>query len=258
MDEVATIPRPASTLTRLFMVQYNLILVGGAALFALASASLTPLLAAAAGEVIWLGLGPISPGVRRWLDRRDAAMQRNEHSSDSTAPNEALDTEHTRRVASLERVLADIRELGRRRPSAAFDRAVQRLVALRSLYVGLCETHQRIERFLATTNDAELAAEAERLRAAFSAEKDLGIRLTLKQALGSAQRRVEHRKSMTQLIRGIAVKLESVDRSMTYLRSQGPALTANPRFHEDVEALLAEVGPAISVELESGEAARFG
>ena len=258
MDEATATLRPASMVTRLFMVQYNLILVGGAALFALASASLIPLFTAAAAEVIWLGLGPLSPGVRRWLDRRDAAMQRAERASASIAPIEELDSEHTRRVAVLERALADIRELGRRRPSPAFDRAVQRLDALKSVYVGLCETHQRIERFLGATNDAELVAEAERLKVAFSAEKDLGIRLTLKQALGSAQRRVEHRKSMAQLIRGIAVKLESIERSMTYMRSQGLALTANQRFHEDVEALLAEIGPAISVDVDSGEAARFG
>jgi hypothetical protein len=238
------------------MVQYNLILVGAAALFALASASVMPLLAAAAGEVIWLGLGALSPGVRRWLDRRDAAMQRARRFGDATATSESLDTEHARRVAALERALAEMKEFGRRRPSPVFERAVQRLESLRSVHVGLCETHQRIERFLAATNAAELSAEAERLKAAFSAEKDLGIRLTLKQALGAAQRRVEHRQSMAQLLRGIAVKLESVERSVAYMRSQGLALTANPRFYDEVEAMLAEIGPAIRVEVESAEAGR--
>jgi len=258
MDQATTFTRPPSTALRLFMVQYNLILLGGAALFALASASPIPLLVAAAVEVVWLGLGPLSPALRRWLDRRDAAMQLAERSGASSTSSEMLDADHVRRVAVLDRALADIRELGRRRPSPVFERALQRLDSLKSVYLGLCETHQRIERFLAVTSDAELVAETERLKAAFSAESDLGIRLTLKQALGSAQRRVEHRRSMAQLLRSIAVKLESVERSMTYLRSQGLALTANPRLQDDVEALLAEIGPAIEVEVESVQSARLG
>jgi hypothetical protein len=62
---------------------------------------------------------------------------------------------------------------------------------------------------------------------------------------------------MVQLFRGIGVKLESVERSMTYMRSQGAALIESPRFYDDVEALLAEVGPALDVDVESGES-RFG
>jgi hypothetical protein len=185
-------------------------------------------------------------------------MQSAERASVASSPSEVLDAEHTRRVAVFDRALAEIREFGRRRPSPAFERAVQRIDALRSVYGGLCEVHQRIERFLATTNEAELTVEAERLKAAFAAEKDLGIRLTLKQALGAAQRRVEHRRSMAQLLRGIGVKLESVERSMAYMNSQGLALTANPRLSDEVDAILAEIGPAISVEVESGQAARFG
>jgi hypothetical protein len=251
MTPATTFTGPPSTARRLFTVQYNVILLGGAALFALASASAIPLLAAAAFEVIWLGLGPLSPALRRWLDRRDAAIELAERAGRASASGELFDADHARRVTALDRALADIRELGRRRPSATFEGAVQRLASLKSVYLGLCETHQRIERFLSVTSEAELVAETERLKAAFAAEKDLGIRLTLKQALGSAQRRVEHRQSMAQLLRSIVVKLDSVERSVTYLRSQGLAVTTNARLQDDVEALLAEIGPAIDVDVEA-------
>ena len=56
---------------------------------------------------------------------------------------------------------------------------------------------------------------------------------------------------MVQLQRSIGVKLESAERSLAYLVSQGPALAANPRLLDDVEALVAEVGPAMAVDVES-------
>jgi hypothetical protein len=64
-----------------------------------------------------------------------------------------------------------------------------------------------------------------------------------------AGRRIEHRSAMQQLFRGLGVKLETVERSVAYLRSQGPALTSNPSFAEEVEALLAETGPAVTVDV---------
>jgi hypothetical protein len=77
------------------------------------------------------------------------------------------------------------------------------------------------------------------------------VRLTIRQALGAAQRRLDRRTSMAQLRRGIQVKLESVERSISYFLAQGRALGSNAGFSDDVEALLAEVGPAIAVDGES-------
>lgn len=241
---------PRSSVSRLFLVQYNVIVVLGAALFALALASPWPLVVAGIAELLWLGIGSSSSGLLRWLDVHEAAVGQRGVARDPVRATTTLDLEYARRLATLERALGKVRELGGPRPPATFAIAASRLETLRSLYGGLCETHQRIGRFLSTATEAALVAEAERLKATFAAEKDLGLRLTLRQALGSATRRVDHRKSMVELQRGIGVKLESIERSMAYFVSQGAMLGANTEFAGDVEALLAEVGPAINVDVE--------
>ena len=254
MHDARSLPSPPpSTLSRLFMVQENVIMLGGSVLFSAALASPIPLVAAAAGELVWLGLGASSPAVRRWLDTRQEKADGEPSSEPApvTMPLEKLEPEYARRVLTLDRALATIRGFGGARPVPPFVQAVKRLETLRPVYVGLCETHQRIGRFLAATTEAQLVGETERLKAQFAAEKDLGLRLTLRQATGSAQRRVEHRQHMVELQRSIGVKLESTERSLAYLVSQGLALASNPRLLDDVEALVAEVGPAMAVDVES-------
>jgi hypothetical protein len=238
---------------RLFLVQENLVLLGGAALFSLALASPVPLLLGAAGELLWLSLGSLSPAVRRLLERRDAARRAAATTNDEAAAPRSAETlapEYARRVLTLDRALATLRTFGGATPGATFRYTMDRLDSLRPLYVGLCETHQRIGRFLAATTDVQLVAEAERLKSQFAAEKDLGTRLTLRQAIATAQRHVAHRREMAELLRSIGVKLESVERSLAYFVSQGLAFVANPALAENVEALLVEVGPPLDIDVE--------
>lgn len=245
MDTTAAAP---SYVTRFFRVQYNLILLAGAVLFALAAATPWPLVVAAGLEALWLGLGASVPQLRRWLERRDAAFRRAETERAVGTAVQTLDAPYGERVRALHGALAEIRDAGGPAPSTAFEQAIGRLETLGPVYLELCVTHQRLGSFLLATPDAELALEVERLKAAFTAEKDLGTRLTLRQALALAQRRIEHRQSMLQLFRSLGVKLESVERSVAYLRSQGPALTSNPSLADEIEALLVETGPAVSVD----------
>jgi hypothetical protein len=247
-------PSAASSVKRLFLIQENLVLLGGAGLFSLSLASPVPLLLGAAGELLWLSLGSLSPAVRRFVERREAAERRASSSAEapetSTPSSRALGPEYAGRVVTLERALATLRAFGGARPAPPFELAFSRLRAVRPLYVGFCETRQRIARFLAETSEVELAAEVERLKGQFAVEKDLGTRLTLKQAIAAAQRHVTHRREMVELERSIGVKLESVERALAYLVSQGPALGSNPRLADEVEALFAELGPPLDVTVE--------
>jgi hypothetical protein len=249
--------REPSYLVRLFSLQYNWILFGGALLFSLASASRLPALVGTAVEVLVLLVGSNLPGVRRWLDRRDAAFRRAAANDAVMTAVRGLERDYASRVLALDHALGDIRDFGGPRPEPAFEAAVSRLETLRSVHLGLCEAHQRVTKFLAATPTKELAAEAERLKAAFSAEKDIGLRLTLRQALTLAQRRIEHRESLGQTLRGLGVRLESVERSIAYLRSQGESLARSPRFPSDVEQLVGDIDPQTSVDLEPPEVVRM-
>ena len=248
---------PRGYVARFFLVQYNLVLLAGAALFALAAATPWPLIAAAGLEALWLGLGASVPGMRRWLERRETSFRRAELEGVVGNAAQMLDADYAERVRGMQAALAEIRAAGGRAPSASFEQAIARLETVGPVYLELCVTHQRLGRFLLATTEAELAVDAERLKAAFDSEKDLGIRLTLRQALALAQRRIEHRQAMLQLFRGLAVKLETVERSVAYLRAQGPALTSSPTLTDEIEALLAETGPAPAIDVAADPALGF-
>ena len=245
---------PQSTMKRMFLVQENIVFLGGAVLFSLAFASPIPLLGCTAAELLWLALGSNSAGVRRWLDRRDAEAAARAAAPDegpAPVPVQTLAPEYARRVVTLDRALATIRAFGGGRPQASFARAMDRLDTLRPAYAAFCETHQRIGQFLAGTTEAQLVSETERLKHQFSAEKDLGTRLTLRQAIGAAQRHIEHRRNMAQLQQSIGVKLESVEQSLAYLVSQGLALVSHAGLSDEVEALLGEFGPPLDIDVEA-------
>jgi hypothetical protein len=247
--------REPSYLVRLFSLQYNWIPFGGALLFALASASPEPALVGVVAELAVLLVGSNLPPVRRWLDRRDAGLRRS--AANHMVAVRGLERELASRVLAVDQALDEIREFGGPRPEPEFERAVTRLRTLLDVHLGLCETHQRVSAFLSAISRQELVAEAERLKAAFVAEKDIGLRLTLRQALTLAQRRIDHRESLVQTLRGVGVRLESLERSVAYLRSQGEALASSARFASEVETLVRQIDPPAAVELELPEIGRL-
>jgi len=251
-------PRPeASYLSRLFQLQTNWILYGGALLFALASASYMPALVGTAVEAVVLLVGSSLPPVRRFLDSRDVARRRAEANAQLMVAVRGLERDYATRVMAVDHALGEIRDFGGPRPGADFERAVTGLETLRGIHLALCETHQRVGRFLAATPPKELLAEVDRLKATFTAEKDIGLRLTLRQAVTLAQRRVEHREGLAQTQRGVGVRLESLERSLAYLRSQGETLAQSPRFPTDVDTLVSQIDPPITVDLEAPEVGRL-
>jgi len=232
-------------LVRLFMVQYNLILFGGAALFSLASASPLPLLIGLGAEALFLIVGPNLPGVRRFLDRRDAAEIRAETDQAVMSGVAGLEREYAARVLALRQALEEIRQLGGRRPEPGFDHAVTRLETLLPYHLELCASHQELSTLLKATSDLELTQEIEQLKAAFAAERDLSHRLALRESLGIAQSRQEKRTNTAQQLGRVGTKIASVERTVSHLRARGSSLGQNSKLGSEVEALLAEIMPEV-------------
>src|SRR6185436_39010 len=92
---------PPSYLSTAFSSQYNLILLGGSALFSLASASLLPLVIGAAAEFFWLALGPRLPAFRRRVDQRADAERRSRLDDEVTHGMLGMNQEHAARLLAL-------------------------------------------------------------------------------------------------------------------------------------------------------------
>jgi len=228
--------------SRLFVVQYNLILVGGAALFSLASASPWPFVAALAFEVIWLGVCSRLPGVRRWVDARDALAVEVENEAVVTNALEGLESEYASRALALEHGLSELRaaEGGLDNPNPR--ETLNQITKIGAAFVKLCYTHQRLGAFVNSTTEAELTEEVQRLKQAFSAEKDLGLRLGIKQSIGLAQRRLDQRQKVLNNLRTLGLRLDGVERTVSDLRGQARAVGLNAEVAAEIDALVNDLG----------------
>src|SRR5262245_57955743 len=70
MDEPK--PKKPGVFKRALLNQYNLIMMGGVGIFALATGSLLPVMLGAGAEVLWLVLGADTSAFRRWVDKQDS------------------------------------------------------------------------------------------------------------------------------------------------------------------------------------------
>jgi hypothetical protein len=248
MTHAETLDEPAprsSYAARAFFLQYNLILLGGSGLFSLASASPLPLVAFAGAELLWLLLGSNLGSVRRWLDRREIRVEEPAPPS-AVEPAKApvFDRVYQQRVNLLEEAFSELRALAGARPEPTFQRSLRQLDGLRASFHALCESHQGTTRFLEATPEAELASEVERLQQALAAEHDLGAKMGIRQALVLARRRVEQRHALITELTTLALRIETIERAVAHLVRQGRTLGGNAQLGAELDALVAQIGPA--------------
>jgi hypothetical protein len=251
-------PDTASTPSYLgaaFFQQYNLILFGGTALFSLASASPLPAAVGAGLELLWLGVGSRLAPFRRWVDRRVDTALRLQLDDSITTAMQALDGVYTSRLVALERVLEEVRgfalQSGDERSLAP---VFTRLDALRPGVLRVCQLHQRLSRFLNDPAEAGLEQEIARLDRAFTTERDLGVRFTLRQAVVLAQRRKQERDRLEGMRRAVELRLEMIDQSVAHLRSRSATLLSPPELGAEVDALTAQLASVAALEAEVVEA----
>lgn len=237
-----------------FYSQYNLILLGGAALFSLASASPLPLLAGVSVELVWLGLGSRLPAFRRRVDERLEAERRGRLDDEVMSGLRTLDSEHTARLLAVSQAISAI---GLRVPEGAPDAdlrsALVELDRLRPVLVRLCQLHERLSRRLQEMVVDPPEREVARLSQAYAAEKDIGLRLTLHQSIKQAQKKIEQQGRMVELRRGIELKLSLVEQALSHLQSRQQLGAPAQELARDVRSLVAQIGSTAPLEAELQE-----
>jgi hypothetical protein len=241
---------PEGYVRRAFLLQYNLILLGGAALFSLASASALPLLVGLALELLWLVVATNLAGVRRFLDEpaQDLALGGAEPEPAAPPPRPVLEPLYANRAALFERLLGDIREQTRRVDAATDRHVTASLEAIGRSFAGLCENHQRVSKYLNATPEAAIVEEIERQKRAFTAEKDLALRLAIRQSIALAQRRLEQRAQLEKSLRAATIRVDTLERATGALRGQALALGLTQELIAELDALRHEIGSEVSEE----------
>lgn len=252
-------PAPERYLARAFFLQYNVILLGGAALFSLASASPAPLLVAAIGEVAWLGLGARSAAFRRWVDHRSAENRHTELEAELFNALTTLDPTYHHRFTSIGEEVLEITgvllQLGM--SGAAFDAARQKLLDLRFTFVRLAAVHQRLARFAAESPAAEIDQEIARTRQQLAGEKDLSVRVSVRQSLALAERRLAQWEHIGNTRRAVEVQLDTLEKSFAYLRSRAMTSSRAADVQHEIDTLLSQASSVTLLEAETQDALRY-
>ena len=179
-------------LSTAFYSQYNLILFGGSALFALASASPVPLAIGSAAELVWLAIGPRLPAFRRRVDATLEGERRAVLEDEVIHGMRSLSPEHTSRLLGVGQSISWITMRAEASARSPEERAVLlELEALRLAFLRLCQLRERLVQRLDELRLAPPEQEVAELSRAYSAEKDLGQRFTLHQGIKAAQKKIE-------------------------------------------------------------------
>lgn len=246
-----------SYLSTAFYSQYNLILFGGSALFSLASASSVPVLFGLAAELSWLAVGPNLPLFRRSVDQRLDAERRAQLDDEVMIGMRSLDAHHTSRLLGVGQAVSLLamhagegRALDPELGSALVD-----LEQVRPTFLKLCKLHERLSLQLQELVQHPPELEVARLSQAYSAEKDLGLRLTLHQSIKLAQKKIEQQARMVDMRRSVDLKLSLVEQSLQHLANQQQMGVPAADLARDIRGLLSQVGTTSAFEAELGEAA---
>lgn len=243
-------------LSTAFYSQYNLILLSGSALFSLASASTVPLAIGCAAELCWLSLGPRLGAFRRRVDARSEAERRAKLEDEVLMVMRSLGPEHTARALAVNHGLSLISlHVDASTTDPAERAAWAELEHVRPAFVRCCRLEERLGHRLEELQLAPPEQEMARLSQAYAAEKDLGMRLTLHQAIKLEQRKLEQLARMIEQRRQIRMKLTLVEQSLTHLRGQQQLGVPLPELLADAHALMNLLAGAAALEAELGEAA---
>lgn len=237
---------------RAFFDQHNLILLVGAVVLSLAFASPLPALIGAAFEVLFLLIAPRLEAFRAFIDRQDSALRKRRLERSLSADIAALGPGYAPRFDAFSRGLDDVVARGVAQRALSFDEldSVQHQFEqlLRSL-LELMLAHQSVLAAVADIPALELTQEVARLDRAFAGQRDLELRMGLRQQLLAAQKRLAQREELEKAGGKLELELSAVESSVGSLRARTPELVASGQLLNEVRALVSEAAPISRVEL---------
>ncbi|HXU84056.1 MAG TPA: hypothetical protein VN914_21825 [Polyangia bacterium] len=233
--------------------QYNIIGLVGAAGLSLALESWIPVAVAVVGELLWLALASQTPGYRQFASEQAVGARRTQQAAETAQATRRLDDAYTARVNQLGRVADDVRRLAAERgmDPSIFERGGDRLQALVQTFIQMSALHQRLVRFLGGSPTTNLDEEVARLSKDMTAEKDAGVRLTLRQTLTVAQRRQKQHEQIEGTRRALEAKMRTLEMSLDFMRSQVFAGGAEADLENQLDELAATVSFLPDLEAEA-------
>jgi hypothetical protein len=166
----------------------------------------------------------------------------------------SLAPEHTARVLAVGQSISWIVLKAEAHASSAAERSLlSDLEELHPVFVSLCQQQERLRQHLEELRLSPPEHEVTRLSQAYAAEKDLGLRFTLHQAIKLAQRKIEQQSHLGDAQRQIELKLSLLEQSLLHLRNQQQLGVPWPEVARDIQALVTQTRSVATLEAALGE-----
>jgi hypothetical protein len=242
---------------RAFWDQHNVILIGGALVFSISTASWLPLAGGLLGELCWLAIGPRLPAFKSHVDRKASEQRKARLETVMNAAFGKIAGSAAQRLRVVKATFDDILDTAAETHVSheLLDRAAEQSERLCRTFLELTTKRQELARAAAEIPHGELEHELARLNQLFTAQKDIEARMSLRQAINSSQRRLDHFGELSQLALSLEAKLETIERSASHLKFRARMLASAGQLDTELDALLVDVGSAGGFELSLRDAA---
>ncbi len=229
---------------RAFFNQVNLILLGGAALFALTTFSWIPLLLGAGAEALWLVLGADSSVFRRWVAVQEGKERQREVERKAAEAVASLSPSYLERFKALEEIAEEIRKLAGDNPSLEtqlVQTEMDKLSRLLHTFLQMAVVHQRLWQYLQEGYDTEIQRDIDRCEQALKRERDPEVLSTLRQSQSLAEKRLKQHASIEASFKVVSVKMETLEKSFRYLKSHVIAISSQEELTQEIDELITGV-----------------
>jgi hypothetical protein len=270
MSDALEKKRNPGLLKRAFANQYNLILLGGAGLFALATFSWLPLVIGAGVETLWLVLGADSVPFRRWVLAQETKEAQAELEQQAQRALAELGPDYLARFEALRALSVEIQDLGEKNRSLEARIIAGEMAKLGRLLHGFLQmavVQQRLGHFLQVDDANDIERDIRSAENQLRSEKNREVAAGLRQSLGLAQRRLQQHVRINDMHRLLGVKMDTLEKSFQFLRSHILGVGTREELAQEIDDLivgvesvesLSEETSGLLTDMERARAARAG
>jgi hypothetical protein len=249
--------QPLDLLRRAFFNQYNYILLGSAALYAVATQSWLPAIVGLGAETLWLVLGADSGPFRRWAARQEEKEARQQLEKEMATLLAALDDHHAERFVALRRLVAEVGQLANENKgieTLLLQDEMAKLGKLLLSFLRMATMSQRLRTFLDQNLGSDIERDIARAQRALRSEQDPRVQASYRQALALAQKRLKQYDQIDNAHKAMVVQMDTLEKALGYLKSHVMGIGSRDELARELDGLVLGVASVAELEAEADEA----
>ncbi len=242
MDQART--KPGTLFKRAFFNQYNFILMGGTALFSIATGSWLPAIVGLGTEVLWLVLGADTSAFRRWVDKQDTKEGKERLLRQTAELVANLDDVYVRRFEELRRLADEVQAMAAKNEgleTILIKDEMAKLGQLLHSFLKIASSHQRLSRYLHDNPVTDLERDIARCQRAMKSESDPRVQASLKQALSLGQKRLKQHDQIEGAWKALSVQMDTLEKAFDYLKSHILGIGTREELAAELDGLVTGV-----------------